>query len=202
MQYEFKKLDAKAMRRELNRLNAIANKRLRRLEQAGEVSSPAYQAAENYMTILAPDRLKLSFRTMAEASYPELETEYKQVLRFLNSETSTISGIKAVLKRSRESFGKRFDLNKTKKGKQSLSDIYKVFETETWKIYKDRIHGLSCIQTVDFMIEDLNTGSDVDDIVRKLEHAIQNGTYENDATRYDINDTLDDFWGDFDDLLD
>lgn len=78
-------LDAPALRKEVSRLSAIANKRIQRLIERDWADSPALKALQ---------------RTGGEArfgvrgkTHQEVQTEAARLLNFLNAETSTITGV-------------------------------------------------------------------------------------------------------------
>lgn len=88
-QEEEKKKRIAAYRREASRLAAMANKRIKRIEENDLKSSPAYQ---RYVKD-GEQRFGVKGKT-----YNEVQAEVARLHRFLNSETSTIRGINKNLK--------------------------------------------------------------------------------------------------------
>lgn len=74
------KLTNKELNKELNRLNSLANKRLKRLKKQG-IKSPALKNM--------PDKFTNKGKTRAEKL-----KDYHRVSKFVNSETSTVRGVK------------------------------------------------------------------------------------------------------------
>ena len=85
----------KDFRREVSRLNSMANKRIKRLANSKFNTSPAYkkwlESGGKYFSIRGK-------------SQQEVWKEYYRVQQFLNYETSTITGSKKVLKNTNENF--------------------------------------------------------------------------------------------------
>lgn len=78
------KLTNKELNKELNRLNSLANKRMQRLKNKG-VKSPALRNM--------PDKFTNKGKTRAEKL-----RDYHRVSKFVNSETSTLRGVKKTFK--------------------------------------------------------------------------------------------------------
>lgn len=93
---EEKKKKIREYRNEASRLASMANKRLKRLEDAGLTDSPAYKAVNGQR-----------FGVRGK-SHNELQQEVARMNRFLNSATSTIRGSNQVLKTMAESTGIKY----------------------------------------------------------------------------------------------
>lgn len=78
------KMSTEELSKELNRLNSLANKRIKRLKDKG-IKSPAL----NNM----PDKFTNKGKTRAEKI-----RDYHRVTKFVNSETSTLKGVKKTFK--------------------------------------------------------------------------------------------------------
>ncbi len=87
-----------AYRKEVSRRAAIANKRIKRLEEKGMTSSPAYQKW------LADGGQKFSVRGK---SYNEVQAEMARINTYLDSATSSITGAKKVVKQMMDNIGVR-----------------------------------------------------------------------------------------------
>lgn len=79
------KMTNKELNKELNRLNSLANKRIQRLINKG-VKSPALRNM--------PDKFTNRGKTRAEKL-----RDYHKVSKFVNSETSTLTGVKKTFKK-------------------------------------------------------------------------------------------------------
>lgn len=80
--------ETKALKAEVSRKASMANKRLKRLEQKGLTSSPAYKMW------LESGGVKFSVRGK---NYNELQAELARVNHFIDAKTSTIRGVNKVL---------------------------------------------------------------------------------------------------------
>lgn len=78
------KMTNKELNKELNRLNSLANKRVKRLKNKG-IKSPALRNM--------PDKFTNKGKTRAEKI-----RDYHRVSKFVNSETSTLRGVKKTYK--------------------------------------------------------------------------------------------------------
>ena len=81
--------ETKALKAEISRKASMANKRLKRLEQKGLTSSPAYKHW------LESGGQKFSVKGK---NYNELQAELARVNHFIDAKTSTIRGLNKVLK--------------------------------------------------------------------------------------------------------
>ena len=94
-----KAFDKREYRKEVSRLASIANKRIARLQKNNLTDSPALQRLiENGIP-------KFSVRGK---SFNELQSETSKLMRFLNSDTSTIRGINANLKTMAKNTGIKY----------------------------------------------------------------------------------------------
>lgn len=91
--------NVKKFRKEASRLASMANKRLKRLENAGLTDSPAYQKW------MEGGGAKFSVRGK---SHNELQREVARMNQFINSETSTIRGVNRVLKEMARNTGIKY----------------------------------------------------------------------------------------------
>lgn len=88
----------RAYRKEASRLASIANKRVERLEKNNLQSSPAYQA---YLS--TGGRFGVKGKT-----YNEVQAEVSRLKRFIDSNTSTISGVNNTLKEMAKNTGIKY----------------------------------------------------------------------------------------------
>lgn len=79
------KMTNKELNKELNRLNSLANKRIKRLKNKG-INSPALRNM--------PDKFTNKGKTRAEKL-----KDFHRVSKFVNSETSTLKGVKETYKK-------------------------------------------------------------------------------------------------------
>ena len=93
---ELSKLSTEELRKVSMQLNSAANKRLRRLEQAGETEwSPAYTYTR---------RSKGDFSVKGLKSRTELKNEIQRASSFMTAKTSTVKGAKEYRKTAEEMF--------------------------------------------------------------------------------------------------
>ena len=97
--------EQKDFRKEVSRLNSMANKRIRRLSESDYSSSPAYQKW------LESGGELFSIRGKSQS---EVWKEYYRVKSFLDSKTSSITGTKEVLKNINEYTGMNLPINEVK----------------------------------------------------------------------------------------
>lgn len=108
-----------AYRKEVSRKAAIANKRIKRLEEKGMTSSPAYQRW------LSDGGKKFSVRGK---SYNEVQAELARINKYLDSATSSITGAKKVVKQMMDNIGVRDKNFKKKNFEQIQQETKKFFE--------------------------------------------------------------------------
>lgn len=105
-----KAFDKREYRKEVSRLASIANKRIKRLQKNKLTDSPALQRLiENGIP-------KFSVKGK---TFNELQSETSKLMRFLNSDTSTIRGINANLKTIAKNTGIAYKSMKDLKDKAS-----------------------------------------------------------------------------------
>ena len=82
----------KRIREEYEKAANAANKRMQRLEEQGlDVSSPAYQQAQYFLgETMGRDR----FSRSKKMKFADMMEQYEEILKFLNDETSTVTGEK------------------------------------------------------------------------------------------------------------
>ena len=93
------KENAKAVKAEMSRLSAIANKRIARLESANLESSPAYKKW------VADGEVKFGVRGK---SHNELQAELSRLKTFITAETSTVRGVNNTLKEMAKNTGIKY----------------------------------------------------------------------------------------------
>jgi len=97
---ETKVFNKNEYRKEVSRLAALANKRIKRLEANDLTDSPAYQR------LVKDGIVKFGVRGK---THRELQTELSNLKRFIGSDTSTIRGINTNLKNIAENTGIRYN---------------------------------------------------------------------------------------------
>lgn len=108
--HDINSMDKTSLARVVTRLSSAANKRARRMKQAG-VSSPALRGME---------RSGGKFSSKGK-DVRQLRSEYKRVKGFLNAETSSLAGYRKFIKRFREKM--REYTKETPEGREPLPDI-------------------------------------------------------------------------------
>lgn len=107
----------KKFRKEVSRKAAIANKRLKRLEEAGMTSSPAYQkwldGGGEYFSVRGK-------------SYNEAQSEMARVNSYLDNSTSSITGAKKVVKAMMENTGMNHQYSDFKQIQQQAKTFFEI----------------------------------------------------------------------------
>lgn len=104
--------EVKENRKKISRLVSLANKRLKRLENAGLDDSPAYQKW------VEAGAVKFSVKGK---DHNELQRELSRLKNFIESETSTVRGVNNVLKQMAQNTGIEYS------NMQDLKDNAKTF---------------------------------------------------------------------------
>ena len=94
---------SKALKKEVQKMSRIANKRLGRLQMRGYTDTPSYKAWEN-------DRGGVKFGVRGK-NYQELQAEYWRVKHFLDARTSTIRGANSYIKEIGTAIGLKGNIN-------------------------------------------------------------------------------------------
>lgn len=110
---EISKMNDSELRKLLNKMNAVANKRLSRLEISG-----AAEYSWSYAAIVPELKGQGKFKTPKDATRQELVNRAKLVNKFLSHKTSTVTGAKQEEIRIQDMFG-----NLSKKGIRRVTNI-------------------------------------------------------------------------------
>ena len=166
---ELSKLSEKDLRKELNRLNTIANKRLARLEKSGQAAN-----SWAYKTILDEISKDGKFKTPKIATKQLLYNRYKTVSKFLNQKSSTVSDAKKEAKRIGRLFGtvdsneiKRI-MNVVNKIKEQNLALFNIVGSERIIKYTSEM-VLNKDMTIDQMLDDAE-----DFLIRSYEDFVMN----------------------------
>lgn len=108
----------KKYRQEVSRRASIANKRIKRLEQAGMTSSPAYQS---FMDRRGGEKFSVRGK-----SYREVQTEMAEINRYLESATSSITGAKKVMREIASTTGQHLDFSDFKKSQDQAAAFFEI----------------------------------------------------------------------------
>lgn len=153
--------------REVSRKVSIANKRLKRLEQKGLTTTPAYRQWLNYK-----DGQKFS---VAGKDYNELQKENARLNQFLNGDTSTIRGTNKWLKNIATNTGIKYE--RVSELQQASSQFFELASKveqylrttqgnataigykRIWQVINQYVEGkdikLSDNQNIDYILNDL-----------------------------------------------
>lgn len=170
----------KNFRKEVSRLNSMANKRIKRLTESEFSSSPAYQKW------LKDGGELFSIRGKSQS---EVWKEYYRVKSFLDSKTSSITGTKKVLKNINEYTGMNLPIEQVKevatdyfnlagkvaewvgvKGLGAIYDSKQIYEqinlvTEEYNIDLSNMNVLEMVDYVtEFIDEDYYLNNEIEDI--------------------------------------
>lgn len=116
-----KQEEYRALRREVSRTAMIANKRIKRLEQQGFEFTQAYQAAFS-----GGNSSKFGVRGLQNEN--EVLAEMQRINNFLESKTSTITGVKKYLESLASSHGLEIKKGDYVEFKRKMSNLYRTFE--------------------------------------------------------------------------
>lgn len=163
-----------ALYKELKAKTKRANQRIVRLESRGE-NTPALKIAKNDITnILQNKNTKGRFLARKSMTYAEMEKQLKYTNKFLNSVSSTVTGMKNTLSKRAKTLQKRFGVSSGK-----ISDIYRIFESEAFKKASELLPSSMVVQAVS---ESLDSDIPSSDIIKVLEDLQKT---ENDVYLYD-----------------
>ena len=168
---------------ELSKVSRLANDRLRSLERAG-IKTFSYGVAKNYAKTQGRSTSKPRFSSGAGMSYNEMEKEYKQAVKFLKSETSSVSGMEAATRNMAEAFEANFDI--TVLNKRQLNRLYKTLSSGQWRDIQEAYGQVASEEIIESMIKGIRDGMTIRDLKNVL------SSIEADMQ----NDSLD--WADFD----
>lgn len=164
---DWKRAETRALKAEISRKASLANKRLKRLEEKGLTSSPAYKQW------LESGGQKFSVKGK---SYNELQAELARVNHFIDAKTSTIRGVNRVLQDIAQTTGietkdiakiqkhatKFFELtNKIEEYLRNTEDsasaigYRKIFETVSNYVKQEKIDLGKSKQDIDSIMPDL-----------------------------------------------
>lgn len=143
---------------ELKKAVKVANQRMVRLEKKDELT-PAYKIAVNNITnILGKDTGKPRFKSRKSMDYNEMEKELKFVKQFNNSVSSTITGMKQVVKKRSATLYKKY-------GATQLEPLYRILSSESYKKLTELLPSAMVVRAIN---DALNNGMHEDTIQDKL----------------------------------
>lgn len=125
MNLDFKRTNEtwQEFRRRVSRLASVANKRLDRIEKNDVTQTPAFQAVTSYKG----ERPKFGVKGK---SNNQVIQEFWRLKKFLDARTSTISGIKSVIKEAEQNTGTKFIGNLSSRVIQA-GDYFKIVDVIT-----------------------------------------------------------------------
>lgn len=168
---------------ELPKLARLANDRLRALEKAG-IKTFEYGVAKNYAKTQGRNTAKPRFSSGTGMEYNDMETEYKNILKFINAETSTVSGMEKSVKNMTEAFGEQFDISGL--NKRQLNRLWKTLSAGQWRDIWEANRQVASGEIIESIISGIRDGMTIRDIKNVL------STIERDM----LDESLD--WADFD----
>lgn len=148
----------------------IANDRLYKLERRG-LNTPAYEIAMNDIkNIVGKDARR--FKANAKMSYNDMQRALKYVNKFINYDTSTVSGLKKVMSRRDKTMTKKYGVN----GAAKLNTLYKVLSSSTYSKLAELIPSEMVVSAV---TESIQNGKSGEDIMQVMEFALlsENDTF-------------------------
>lgn len=173
--------------KELKAATKQANKRMDKLERENALT-PAYKIAANSIkndlkrSLTKEQNSKIAvprFKASEKMSFNQMQKELKHVNRFNNSASSTITGMKEVVKRRNETLYNKY-------GAKHLNSLYKILASDEYKKAAELLPSAMVVQAVS---ETINRGVDPTDIKSVLEKLIK--SENDDYLLDDMNDMLD-----------
>lgn len=150
---------------ELPKLARLANDRLRSLEKAG-IKTFAYGTAKNYAKTQGRSTAKPRFRSGARMDYNQMQQEYKNIVKFLRSETSTVTGMTTAVKNMFEAFtrteaegGFGFDISGL--NKRQLNRLWKTLSEGHWRDIVEADRTIASEEVIDSIIEGVKGGKTI-----------------------------------------
>ena len=180
----FYKLSEQDMRKEYTKLSKIANKRISAIEKAGMYSYSIESQKENGIT-------KFGVKNEQITNLKDLKKAYKNIVEFLNTDSSSKTGIKKLVSDLSRNFNIPFDGNYaefTQKSKK-IFDLYKDFKEfakkGNLKDYDryDVIEDLSILQETGFITEETTIGELKDQLTKMFDLRVsENRAHSRQAT--------------------
>ena len=158
-------LDRGELASELSKVSRLANDRLRSLEKAG-INTFSYGVAKNYAKTQGRSTAKPRFASGKGMSYNQMQQEYKQIVKFLKSETSTVSGMEAATQNMAESFEAGFDVKGL--NKRQLNRLYKTLSSGQWRDILEAYGQVSSEEIIDSIIKGIRDGMTIRDLKNVL----------------------------------
>lgn len=146
---------------ELPKLARLANDRLRSLEKQG-IKTFAYGTAKNYARTQGRSTAKPRFSSGKGMSYDEQDKEYKEIVKFLGSKTSTVSGMTEATKNMVKSFGVQFDI--TRLNKRQLNRLWKTLSFGQWRDIQEAYGAVSSDEIIESVIKGIRDSMTIRDI--------------------------------------
>lgn len=143
---------------ELARVSRLANQRMATLEKSN-LKTFAYGIAQNDirqrrgLTKKAAKGRHLRFATgkaIESMTFQEQQQEYARALKFINSESSTITGVREYVENRLGAFGEQFDVSGL--GKQQMNRIFKVISGGSYQRLLE-LMVLDSDQIIDTIVE-------------------------------------------------
>ena len=179
--------DKREYRKEVSRLASMANKRIKRLEANNLTDSPAFQR-------LIKDGIpKFSVKGK---TFNELQAETSKLMRFLNSETSTIRGINSNLKTMAKNTGIKYKNISDLKAQSSkffelsskVEQYLRVVEDMASAVGYNQIWEVINEYTQDNKIALNSAETNIDDLVSTVSEILKNAKSQKDIHDLDMTD--------------
>lgn len=162
-------LNEAELRQELLSLNKTANRRLASLEKSG-VKTFSYGVAKNYAKTKGRNPKRPRFASegaLNKMSYNEMQKEYSQVLKFMKSETSTVSGMEKAIENMAEAFEGQFDTSGL--NKRQLNRLYKTLSSGLWRDVEEAYGAVASGDVIESIIEGVKKGMTIRELKATLE---------------------------------
>ena len=175
-------LNEEELRKELSSVAKTANRRLRKLE-AEKIKTFAYGVAKTY-TRNQGRKGAPRFRSGVNMDYNAMQKEYAHAVKFMKSETATVSGMREAVSNMEAAFGENFDIKRL--NKRQLNRLWKTLSAGHWREIQEAMGNVTSDQIIESIIEGVKKGM----TIRELKTTLN-------SIADDLEDeTLD--WADFD----
>lgn len=157
-------LNEEELRKELSSVAKTANRRLRELE-AEKIKTFAYGVAKTYARNQGRKGAP-RFRSGVNMDYNAMQKEYAQAVKFMKSETATVSGMREAVSNMEAAFGENFDIEGL--NKRQLNRLWKTLSAGHWREIQQAMQTVSSDQIIESVIEGVKKGMTIRELKTTL----------------------------------
>lgn len=152
------------LKRALKAETKRANQRMVRLEKAA-LHTPAYDIATNTIrNVLGKETGKTRFNVTKNMSYNDMQVMLKHASKFNKSASSTVSGMKAVVKQRERTLYERYGV----RGDDNLNILYQVLTGDEFKKLSALIPSSMVVESITDAISNGMNAHDVNTVINNL----------------------------------